>query len=325
MKLSVIVPIFNVEKYLTKCLDSLVVQNIPDSEILLINDGSTDNSLQIINNYQIKFPDLIKGFSKVNGGLSDARNYGIDRAQGDYLAFIDSDDSIEPEMFSSMMGMAEKDGCDIVVCDMVYDYDTGESKVSSGGDFEFGNCRDDIRLLSINNSACNKIFCKELFEDIRFPKGQWYEDLATIPLVIYKAEKIGHVKKVFYHYYQRSGSIAHDKNEKMFEIYTSISQVKDYLTKQTGSMAWLDEIHGMYIVHGLFLTSLRIKEINQFNDRKQFFRKNIEHLHEAYPDWSNDSRISSYPIKSKIVFMLFSLKLFGLATIVLKPTKVNQI
>lgn len=323
MNLSVIVPIYNVERYLPKCLDSLLNQTYRDFEVLLINDGSLDNSSKIIEEYQKKYPDIFHSFLKINGGLSDARNYGIDRAKGKYLAFIDSDDSIEPGMFSEMMELALKHDCDIVVCDMVYDYDNGESKFSSGGDFDFGNCRDDIRMLSINNSACNKIYRKELFDTIRFPKGQWYEDLATIPLVLYKAEKIGHVKEVFYHYYQRSGSIAHDKNEKMFEIYTSINQVKDNLSKQSGSMAWLDEIHGMYITHGLFLTSLRIKEINLFNDRKLFFRKNIDHLQEAYPEWSNDSRISSYPIKSKILFMLFTLRLFWLSAFVFKPSKVN--
>ena len=102
MKISVIVPVYNVENYLEKCLNSLVNQTLEEIEILVINDGSTDGSQKIIDDFQRKFPQKIKAFSKENGGLSDARNFGIDRATGEFLAFVDSDNSVSEVMMEEM-------------------------------------------------------------------------------------------------------------------------------------------------------------------------------------------------------------------------------
>ena len=107
MKISVIVPVYNVENYLEKCLNSLVNQTLEEIEILVINDGSTDDSQKIIDEFQEKFSQKIKAFSKENGGLSDARNFGIDRATGNFLAFVDSDDYISENMLQEMYDLAK--------------------------------------------------------------------------------------------------------------------------------------------------------------------------------------------------------------------------
>ncbi len=101
-KVSVIVPVYNVENYITKCLESLVSQTLQDMEIIIVNDGSSDNSQQIIDNFVKKYPEKIKAFIKDNGGLSDARNFGIDRAIGEFIGFVDSDDYVTPTMFEQM-------------------------------------------------------------------------------------------------------------------------------------------------------------------------------------------------------------------------------
>ena len=118
MKISVIVPIYNVENYLEKCLNSLVNQTLPEIEILVINDGSTDNSQKIIDVFQNKFPQKIKAFAKENGGLSDARNFGIDRAIGKFIAFVDSDDYVSATMMEEMYGLAKKNEAEIVICNL---------------------------------------------------------------------------------------------------------------------------------------------------------------------------------------------------------------
>src|SRR5574344_1567100 len=102
LKISVIVPVYNTSKYLKKCLDSILSQKGQNFEIILINDGSTDNSEQIIKDYQNKFPDIIKLYTKKNGGLSDARNYGVQKANGKYFCFIDSDDYIDKNLFKEL-------------------------------------------------------------------------------------------------------------------------------------------------------------------------------------------------------------------------------
>ena len=107
-KLSVIVPVYNVEKYIDKCLNSLVNQGIDDYEIIVINDGTKDNSQEIIDKYVDKYPNLVKSYIKENGGLSDARNYGVARASGEYITFIESDDYIEPDTYKNMLDIANR-------------------------------------------------------------------------------------------------------------------------------------------------------------------------------------------------------------------------
>lgn len=305
-KLDIIVPIYNVEKYLRKCLDSLVNQDYSDFFVRLINDGSKDSSGIIAQEYESKYPHLFKCYTKVNGGLSDARNYGIDQSDSEFIAFIDSDDYLDHHMFSEMMNLID-DQTDIVCCDLMYVYDNGEMKVASAGDESLLNHK--LDTLKLNNSACNKVFRRSLFNSIRFVKGKWYEDLATIPCVMYQARQIKLIHKPFYYYYQREGSIAHIKNEKMFDIYWAIQHIEECIQLTD----WKDIKNDLLIEHGLFLTSLRIKKMDLIQDRKEFYRLNIQHLKALCPNWYYLSIQSKYSIKSKIIFTLFKLNLFGLA------------
>ena len=123
-KVSIIIPVYNVEKYLKKCLDSVVNQTLKDIEIIVVNDGSPDNSQKIIDEYAKKYSQ-IASYTKENGGLSDARNYGIKKSKGKYLAFIDSDDFIDHDMIKKMYNKAVKENLDIVVCNSVEVYENG--------------------------------------------------------------------------------------------------------------------------------------------------------------------------------------------------------
>lgn len=305
-KLDIIVPIYNVEKYLRKCLDSLVNQDYSDFFVRLINDGSKDSSSDIAQEYVNQYPNLFKLYTKENGGLSDARNYGLEHSDSEFVAFIDSDDYLDQSMFSEMISRIDED-TDIVCCDLMYVYDNGEMKIASCGDDSLLNSK--LDSLKLNNSACNKIFRRSLFDTIRFVKGKWYEDLATIPCVLYQARKIQLVHKPFYYYYQREGSIAHIKNEKMFDIYWAIQHIEECLQLSD----WKNIKNELLIEHGLFLTSLRIKKMEDYRDRKEFFRLNINHLRGLCPDWYIQSLRMNYSIKSKIIFTLFKLNQYGLA------------
>ena len=119
IKVSVIVPVYNVEKYLEKCLDSLVNQTLKEIEIIIVNDGSPDNSHKIIDKYTKKYKN-IKAYLKENGGLSDARNYGLKKASGEYIAFLDSDDFVKEDMYQKMYEKAKSGNFDMIVCDLNY-------------------------------------------------------------------------------------------------------------------------------------------------------------------------------------------------------------
>lgn len=315
-KVSIIVPIYNVEKLLDRCILSIVNQTYQNTEIILVNDGSLDSSLQICKNYSTDKRVII--IDKPNGGLSDARNAGLKVATGEYCAFIDSDDFIKETMIASMIQQIELESADICVCDMKYLYDDGREDFASGGTFTSTNVVDTPELVSINNSACNKIFKTEMFKDVIFPVGKFYEDLATIPILLYKAKKVCKVNEAFYIYYQRSGSIAHTANMKIFEIYDAIEGCINYVKDHGNEPKVLKALMELYILHGLELTTLRIKEFDDKSLIPDYMKENMKCLIKHYPNYKDDDFYKAYSWKKKLIFNLLEkgkinwvMKLYG--------------
>ena len=209
--ISVIVPIYNVEEYLPRCIESLISQTINNIEILLIDDGSTDNSGEICEKYSC-IDDRIRVFHKKNGGLSDARNYGLDKMNGDYVGFVDSDDYVSPDYLFVLYNIAKKGGAEVSCVDCMID-----------GDLDIVN-HDDLHFRVIDNkealnrcftrrgfgiSACMKLYRKELFDSVRFPVGKLYEDADTIPYILAKTNQVAYTDYKLYFWLQRTDSIMH--------------------------------------------------------------------------------------------------------------------
>lgn len=313
MKLSVIVPVYNVENYIEACIQSLLSQSYDDFEIIIVDDGSKDSSIELARNMVVNKSN-VQILSKKNGGLSDARNFGIEHSTGEYLAFIDSDDTIHPDMFKSMMNKLISEQADVCSCDMEYVYSDGRRIQSSGSIVSEEN---PFSILLTNNSACNKLFKRSLFDQIRFPIGKWYEDLATIPILLKRASKAVHVEQVYYYYFQREGSIAHGRNDKMFDIYWAIQNIEVGLDC-ANNPDWIEVKQRLLIEHGLFLTNLRIKKMDLWNDRRIFFRKNVQFLKSYYSNWYRDGSLGSYSHKARIIFKLLELHCFGLVAFIYK-------
>ena len=153
MKLSIIVPVYNVLPYIRQCLDSLLGQTVEDYEILLVDDGS-DGTAAVLEEYRARYPEKISLRRVDNGGQGRARNFAIEDARGHYLGFIDSDDTIAPDMYEKLVARAEETGADVVVCDWLARYDDGREEVLPA-------CVQEHPLASAG-SACNKIFRREL-------------------------------------------------------------------------------------------------------------------------------------------------------------------
>lgn len=206
--LSVIVPVYNTEKYLEESLKSIIKAAIKDMEIIIINDGSTDNSEEIILKYQKQYPSLIRYIKQENHGLGNVRNVGLKEARGKYLASVDSDDTIDVNFFSAAKKYLMKD-IDIVIYDWLTI--TNESKFETPAiDPVYRNINKYKGLLSttIMPSTCNKIFKKSLFDDLKLTYIEdKYEDLSTNPIILLKAETIKYINKPYYRYYISSGSI----------------------------------------------------------------------------------------------------------------------
>lgn len=219
MKLSIIVPVYKAEKYLHQCLDSLLAQNIADYEIILINDGSPDGSGEIMEQYRLKYPDIIKSCTVENGGQGRARNIGLSMAKGEYIGFVDSDDYIEPYMYQHLIDKAEAEKADIVVCNFCRAYDDGRRE-----DCVSWNDRE---LLLSAGSCCDKLFRRELIRDIRFPEGVWYEDFCFSAKLTMLAQKVVNIDEVLYIYRCGQQSTMTNQNSlKNLDMITVMEEIR---------------------------------------------------------------------------------------------------
>ncbi len=234
-KISIIVPVYNVELYLEKCLQSLVDQRLQDIEILVINDGSLDQSQSIIDEFQKRYPEKIFGFIKENGGLSDARNYGIDRAKGDYIGFVDSDDYVTETMFSEMYDLAMRHEAELVICNL---QKVDEHGVVTQQLTQLPNHKGKIVLTDhlsvfsdISYFACNKIFKRHLFSQLRFKKGIHFEDIELIPKLLLQCETLAFTENYHYQYLERAESISKSHTLKGLDILSAVESVSQAFMK----------------------------------------------------------------------------------------------
>ena len=224
--ISVIVPVYNVEKYLDKCIKSIINQDYINLEIWLIDDGSTDSSGEICNKYAEK-DHRITVIHKENGGLSDARNVALDQMQGKYVLFIDSDDYIEKKYISYLHMLLKDYQCDISVCNFKYVNEKGKmiNKPKDTGEIIQYSRKEAIEKIlqgkEINTSASMKLYRSELFKNIRYPKGRLYEDIATTYKTILRVDRVVYGDYSGYVYLCRGGSITKREftEERLDSIY----------------------------------------------------------------------------------------------------------
>lgn len=233
--ITVIVPVYNVEKYLKKCIDSIINQTYPNLEIILVDDGATDNSGAICDMYAAR-DDRIVVLHKENGGLSDARNAALDIAKGEYITLVDSDDSVTTDYVEYMHMLLIQNEADISACELKKVYaDTDELDVCQENAEQFSGVDALEHLLyqkKVAPCAVCKLYKREIFEEIRYPKGIHYEDLATIYKVLHKCEKVVLGKEQKYYYYQRFNSIMNDSfNPKKMDRIRVANELKLYVDK----------------------------------------------------------------------------------------------
>ncbi len=215
--ISIIIPVYNVEKYLKECVDSVRKQTYKNLEIILIDDGSKDNSEKLCDELA-KEDNRIKVIHKENGGLSDARNVGIENATGEYIQFIDSDDFVEKDMIEILHNDICQEKADVSMCSL-YLYKDGEKTTDASYKREIFNKEQVLKEIlldeRVRSYAWNKMFKKSLFESIRFPKGKVFEDIYTMSTIFQKANKIVFNDIPLYYYRQREGSILHNQTNEL--------------------------------------------------------------------------------------------------------------
>lgn len=304
-KVSIIVPIYNVADYLERCVRSLAEQTYPCTEILLVDDCSTDGSLAVAEAMEKAYPNKCRVIRREkNGGLSAARNSGMKAASGEWLTFVDSDDWVTPDYVETLHTAAEKDGADIVMSGFYYYYASGKCvEVSTFGDLTTASShREKVALC--DPCATTRLFRASLFFDngITFPEDIWRsEDIATSIPVITMTDKISIVPRPMYYYFQRSTSLS-NRNQKNVDVsffpktvLRMIELSRPEFEKELEFRAVSELLYGMVTV--MLRSGRTAKEL----------REHIDWFCARFPHWRENAYIGRLP-KGKQIFISFAAK-----------------
>lgn len=314
VEVSVIVPVYNTERYLERCLDSLSRQDFESMEVLLVDDGSTDASETICRVYANRCKNF-RYFQKENGGLSDARNYGIQRATGNWLAFVDSDDYVEKDYVRTLWECAQSCRTSVACCGYAYEA-YGRKEVRAPALCGRIDIRDFweyiLRHDEIDTCITAKLFSAELFRDVLFPIGKKYEDIYTLYRLMDQVPAVGLTDRPCYHYIQRKDSIsqhysvsnARDMIGAFQEMLAYISSKYPDLQEACQSFLYLEHI---YNISNLSKAGFHPDEVEWKKSRSYI----MEHWRQGQPVQKRKYRIGAWLIR--LTPWLYSLALFCMA------------
>lgn len=306
-KISIIVPVYNVEKYLNRCIDSILNQTFKEYELILVDDGSTDNSGKICDLYEKK-DKRIKVIHKENGGLSSARNCGIEKSIGKYIGFVDSDDFIHPQMYSYLYDYLDKYKADISICAF--------RKVKENECIKKQIKNKELNIVILNNIeaqyelyknhgdqfvvAWNKLYKRELFRDLRYEEGKIHEDEYIIHQILYKSKTIIYIKEEFYNYYIRENSIMNSKfSLKSFDGVCALKERCEFYSKY-GLMDLKYKAEYNYVIR--FFKDYYLYKNNVSNNSKTLYK-----LRKDFKSMVNKNLLKNpqFIIKEKLAWIIF--------------------
>ena len=289
-KVSIVVPVYNAEKYLEKSIGSLINQTLEDIEIIAVNDGSKDNSLDILREYERKYPEKIKVFSKDNGGQATARNLALKYVSGEYIACIDADDEVDTTMFEKMYNRAKEGDYDCVACDS-YEIKGEKKTYVTYKDYE------DLNRLFVDSwvSPCVKIIKKEIYEEgkIFFPEGYIYEDTAWWAFVIPYIKKFSVVHEpLFYRNVNENSTMTSKQEERTSHIFPVMNAVIDFYKERGLLEKYFSEVEYFYLRILLMGSLERISKINNRKLRKQYTKQSLKEVKEHFPAFKKNKYLS---------------------------------
>lgn len=308
-KVSIIVPVYNVEKYIAKCLDSLVNQTLSDIEVIVVNDGSPDNSQTIIDDYVAKYPDIIKSYTKENGGQGSARNYGLKKATGEYIGYVDSDDYVRKDMFETLYNKATQEKLDIVICGNYVVYENLTKKKIELNNYVLEDKHDNAFFGKLG--VCNKIYKKSLVQKLAFRSKKWYEDLDFTVKALSSAKKVDYVDEPLYYYLYREGSTMNNSNiQRNLEILDAFEEVK-YEKKYHDIIEYLaiDNIYISAIVRVINAKADKKIKFEAINEMKSYVSKNFK-------DFEKNKYLPLLTNNRKIIYKLINKNKYWLVKLI---------
>lgn len=292
IKVSVIVPVYNAEKYLRQCMDSLVNQTLRDIEIIAVNDGSKDGSLAILREYEAAYPEKVRVFTKENGGQASARNLALQYAVGEYIGYVDADDYADTDMFRTMAEEAEKYSCDAVACDS-YTVNGEKTTYTAFGDYP------EQRNLFLDAwvSPCNKMIRREIYikSSVVFHEGYIYEDTAWFAEMIPWIKTIRTVHRpLYYRLVNENSTMTSAQGKRTAQIFPVMNGVVDYYKEHHLLGTYRNELEYFYI-RILFLSSMRrISRIEDAALRNEYIRQTLFEVNEHFPNYRKNQYLHGW-------------------------------
>lgn len=307
-KISIIIPCYNMEKLVGKCISSIKDQSYTNFEAIFVDDGSQDRTKEVIEE-NIKDDERMKYVYKENGGLSSARNFGLDLISGKYVCFIDSDDYVEKDFLMELYNNLIENDSDISVCyfNRVYEDKIDLNKVEDGF----------YKLVKFP-AAWNKMYKTSLFKDnaIMFPPGKWFEDLGTFPKLYMMSDRITIVKKSLYQYIQNPTSITHTFDERIYDAYDMVKTNETFAKENDIYDKYFDELEYINIYHILIGTVYRSSFLEGFDTGT--VKEIVKHVEDKYPNWHENKGIKELPFFFKIYLKALHRKQYKLVVFLLK-------
>ncbi len=297
-KLSIIVPCFNSEKYIGRCLDSLMNQDFDDFVVLVIDDGSTDRSAAIISDFQQRYPQRIDYFYQKNSGIACARNAGLDQVKTEYFGFLDSDDYVRPQMFSRLLKKAEQTQADLVACgfEWVYEGSRKKNTLTQEGPYAPGK----EMMLGLFAVLWNKVYRTEFVRStgLRFLNGYRYEDASFLYRLVPYVRKVDFLLEPYIFYVQRPGSITHTHNEKVKDMVFVFQDILDFYQKNGFYEDYQRELEYIFIRFFLGNSFLRSVQIKDKEDRQLTMKLSWDMLNEHFPEWKKNPYLHQGGLKN---------------------------
>lgn len=321
-KLSIIVPVYGVEKYIDKCLDNLVKQSLKEIEIIVVNDGTKDNSQKIIDKYVKKYPDKIKSYIKENGGQGSARNYGLKKTTGEYIGYVDSDDFVEKDMYKKLYNKAKENNYDIVVCG---NYNVSEDYQNKNIDAFINNYNTDLENIFFGKMAVwNKIYKRDILikNKLEFKEKVWYEDLAFTLKAIMNSNTFAFIDEPLYDYLIREGSTMNNSNvQRNLEILDAFNDILSYI-QHNKKEEYFNKIEFLAIDHIYISAIVRVlKADSDKNIKKETIEKLINYMNKNFPNYKSNKYINTLSKNRKIIYKLINIKMYGLINLIFKVKK----
>ena len=305
MRFSIIIPVYNVAEYLQTCIDSVLANNCSDCEIILVDDGATDGLCPAIcDENAAKHPELIRVIHQENKGLGGARNTGIAAARGEYLFFVDSDDTIAKHALDTLAAAIDESHADIYSFPLISHDGEGHSSITPTSelvDTPF-TLQEHPEFLLALPAACARIWKRTLFSDIRFPTRVWYEDIRTSAKLFALADRIVTLRTPLYYYLQRPGSIMRSSNiARNREILEAFEDLLDWYRSNGYFDTYRNELCRLAVDHILLAASVRVARMDP---KSELLPEFLAFMEREFPDYRKNPYIPQLPFLHKLLLRL---------------------